>query len=126
MRTPWIERTTRRAIEHRRGQARYTAELPLLLERGVVAAGPREDPGVQAALAEGMIARGPAVQREQMRTWMAELLGIDLPEPDDCSGVTLKLRLKKVAVSIAYLSHARFRPFSCHLVVDCRSWLVAS
>ena len=45
--------------------------------------GPDDDPGVAAALAEGMIARGPAAQREQVRAWLVALL--------DAEGVTIAL-----------------------------------
>ena len=52
--------------------------------------GPDDDPGVAAALAEGMIARGPAAQREQVRAWLVALLDaegvtITLEEPTDWS-----------------------------------------
>jgi hypothetical protein len=33
--------------------------------------------------------------------------------------------LKMTAVSVAYLSHARFRNLDSRFVIDCRSWLVA-
>src|SRR5205823_11755560 len=36
--------------------------------------GPNDDPGLQAALAEGMIRRDAAFQREQMRAWLRDLL----------------------------------------------------
>ncbi len=36
--------------------------------------GPDDDPGVAAALEAGMIARGPAAQREQVRAWLVDLL----------------------------------------------------
>ena len=53
--------------------------------------GPDDDPGVAAALEAGMIARGPAAQREQVRAWLVALLGaegveIALPEPSDWTG----------------------------------------
>ena len=52
--------------------------------------GPDDDPGVAAALAEGMIARGPAAQRELVRAWLVALLdaegvAIALAEPTDWS-----------------------------------------
>jgi 1,2-phenylacetyl-CoA epoxidase catalytic subunit len=47
--------------------------------------GPDDDPGVRATLDDGMLARGPAAQREQMRAWLAGLIGVDLPEPEDWS-----------------------------------------
>ena len=53
-------------------------------------AGPANDPGFRAALELGMVARDPAYQRQQMRSWLAELLGaegvtISLDEPTDWS-----------------------------------------
>jgi 1,2-phenylacetyl-CoA epoxidase catalytic subunit len=52
--------------------------------------GPDDDPGVRAALELGMIDRGPAAQREQVRAWLVALLAaegveIALPEPSDWS-----------------------------------------
>jgi 1,2-phenylacetyl-CoA epoxidase catalytic subunit len=47
--------------------------------------GPSDDPGFAAALAEGMIGRDPAAQREQVRAWLADLVGVELPEPEDWS-----------------------------------------
>jgi 1,2-phenylacetyl-CoA epoxidase catalytic subunit len=52
--------------------------------------GPDDDPGVAAALEAGMIARGPAAQREQVRAWLVDLLAgegvtIALDEPADWS-----------------------------------------
>jgi 1,2-phenylacetyl-CoA epoxidase catalytic subunit len=47
--------------------------------------GPDDDPGAQAALAEGMFARSPSAQRAQVRDWLAGLVAIDLPEPQDWS-----------------------------------------
>jgi 1,2-phenylacetyl-CoA epoxidase catalytic subunit len=59
--------------------------------------GPAGDPGFRAALEAGMIARGPAYQREQMRVWLADLLGAEgvdltLDEPADWSGWDPTLR----------------------------------
>jgi ring-1,2-phenylacetyl-CoA epoxidase subunit PaaC len=53
-------------------------------------AGPDDDPGARAALALGMIGRGPAAQREQVREWLVALLGAEgvefaLAEPSDWS-----------------------------------------
>ena len=53
-------------------------------------AGPTDDPGFQAALAQGMVHRDPAQHREQVRAWLAELLAgegaaITLEEPSDWS-----------------------------------------
>jgi 1,2-phenylacetyl-CoA epoxidase catalytic subunit len=53
-------------------------------------AGPNDDPGFQAALAQGMVHRDPAQQREQVRAWLVELLAgegaaITLEEPSDWS-----------------------------------------
>jgi len=52
--------------------------------------GPDDDPGYREALADGMIARGPAEQREQVRAWLVALLAgegveIVLEEPADWS-----------------------------------------
>ena len=47
--------------------------------------GPAEDRGFAAAVADGMIARDPAGQREQVRGWLAGLIGLELPEPEDWS-----------------------------------------
>jgi ring-1,2-phenylacetyl-CoA epoxidase subunit PaaC len=59
--------------------------------------GPAGDPGFRAALDAGMIARDPAYQREQMRVWLADLLGAEgvdltLDEPADWSGWDPTLR----------------------------------
>jgi 1,2-phenylacetyl-CoA epoxidase catalytic subunit len=53
-------------------------------------AGPNDDPGFQAALAQGMVHRDPARQREQVRAWLVERLAgegveITLEEPSDWS-----------------------------------------
>jgi 1,2-phenylacetyl-CoA epoxidase catalytic subunit len=53
-------------------------------------AGPTDDPGFQAALAEGMVHRDAGQQREQVRAWLVELLageGVELAlqEPADWS-----------------------------------------
>jgi 1,2-phenylacetyl-CoA epoxidase catalytic subunit len=53
--------------------------------------GPADDPGMAAALAEGMIDATPAQQREAVRRWLTELLaaeGLDivLREPSDWTG----------------------------------------
>lgn len=52
--------------------------------------GPAEDPGVQAALALGMISSDAPAQRALMRTWLRELLAgegveLELSEPTDFS-----------------------------------------
>jgi len=52
--------------------------------------GPDDDPGVAAAIEAGMIGRGPAAQREQVRAWLVDLLAgegvtIALDEPADWS-----------------------------------------
>ena len=52
--------------------------------------GPDDDRGVAAAIEAGMIARGPAAQREQVRAWLVDLLAgegvtIALEEPTDWS-----------------------------------------
>jgi ring-1,2-phenylacetyl-CoA epoxidase subunit PaaC len=47
--------------------------------------GPADDDGFAAAVREGMIARDPAAQREQVRAWLAPLIGLELPEPVDWS-----------------------------------------
>jgi 1,2-phenylacetyl-CoA epoxidase catalytic subunit len=52
--------------------------------------GPAGDPGFRAALELGMIGRNPAHQREQVRSWLGDVLGaegvaISLDEPTDWS-----------------------------------------
>jgi 1,2-phenylacetyl-CoA epoxidase catalytic subunit len=47
--------------------------------------GPTDDPGFQAAVDNGMIARDPAAQRDQVREWLVALIGLELPEPEDWS-----------------------------------------
>jgi len=52
--------------------------------------GPDDDRGVAAAIEAGMIGRGPAAQREQVRAWLIDLLAgegvtIALEEPTDWS-----------------------------------------
>ena len=51
----------------------------------------QDDAGFRAAIDAGMVARDPAHQREQMRAWLAGLLGAEgvdltLDEPTDWSG----------------------------------------
>ena len=53
--------------------------------------GPGDDPGMRAALEAGMIRRDAAAQREQVRSWLVDLLAaegvaIELEEPADWSG----------------------------------------
>jgi 1,2-phenylacetyl-CoA epoxidase catalytic subunit len=53
--------------------------------------GPDEDPGIRAALADGLISEGPAAQRERVRAWATGLIAdegaeLDLPEPEDWTG----------------------------------------
>jgi ring-1,2-phenylacetyl-CoA epoxidase subunit PaaC len=53
--------------------------------------GPDDDPGYRHALAAGMVAVGPAGVRDQVRTWLDDLLSaegcqVPLPEPEDWSG----------------------------------------
>jgi 1,2-phenylacetyl-CoA epoxidase catalytic subunit len=52
--------------------------------------GPDDDPGFAAALDAGLIAEGPAAQRERVRAWAVELAGgqgveLTLREPEDWS-----------------------------------------
>jgi 1,2-phenylacetyl-CoA epoxidase catalytic subunit len=52
--------------------------------------GPNDDPGVRAAVERAMFHRDPAHQREQVRSWLVDLLvaegaTIALPEPTDWS-----------------------------------------
>jgi 1,2-phenylacetyl-CoA epoxidase catalytic subunit len=52
--------------------------------------GPADDPGTRAALEDGLFARDPAAQREQVRAWLVDLLAaegveIALEEPADWS-----------------------------------------
>jgi 1,2-phenylacetyl-CoA epoxidase catalytic subunit len=48
--------------------------------------GPDDDSGYAAVLGAGMVSRGPAEQREQMRAWLAGLVDLELDEPADWSG----------------------------------------
>jgi ring-1,2-phenylacetyl-CoA epoxidase subunit PaaC len=53
--------------------------------------GPDDDPGYRDALDERMVAVGPADVREQVRSWLEDLLSaegchVPLPEPEDWSG----------------------------------------
>jgi ring-1,2-phenylacetyl-CoA epoxidase subunit PaaC len=48
--------------------------------------GPDDDPGYAAAREAGMVSRGPAEQREQVRAWLAPLVDSELGEPADWSG----------------------------------------
>jgi 1,2-phenylacetyl-CoA epoxidase catalytic subunit len=53
--------------------------------------GPDDDPGYRAAVDEGLVAEGPAAQRERVRAWAVELAAgegveLELPEPEDWSG----------------------------------------
>jgi ring-1,2-phenylacetyl-CoA epoxidase subunit PaaC len=50
--------------------------------------GPDDDPGYREAIAEGLVAEGPAAQRERVRAWAVELargegVELELPEPTD-------------------------------------------
>ncbi|HEY6696267.1 MAG TPA: Phenylacetic acid catabolic protein [Solirubrobacteraceae bacterium] len=59
--------------------------------------GPDDDPGYREAVASGMIAVRPGSVREQVRTWLDELLftegcAVTLPEPEDWSGWDEKRR----------------------------------
>ena len=52
--------------------------------------GPDDDPGIRAALEEGLISEGPAAQRERVRAWAVALAAqegveLELPEPEDWS-----------------------------------------
>jgi phenylacetate-CoA oxygenase PaaI subunit len=52
--------------------------------------GPDEDPGYREAISARMVATGPAEVREQVRTWLNDLLrregcDVPLPEPEDWS-----------------------------------------
>jgi 1,2-phenylacetyl-CoA epoxidase catalytic subunit len=48
--------------------------------------GPDDDPEFAAALDAGEVSRGPAEQREQVRSWLAALVALELDEPEDWSG----------------------------------------
>jgi len=53
--------------------------------------GPADDPGVAAAVANGMLGADAAAQRDQVRRWITDVLEaegveVDLPEPTDWSG----------------------------------------
>jgi len=59
--------------------------------------GPDDDPGYREAVASGMIAVRPGSVREQVRTWLDELLftegcAVTLPEPENWSGWDEKRR----------------------------------
>ena len=52
--------------------------------------GPADDPGVRAAVEQGMLRHDPDQQRERVRAWLVDLLGaegvaISLDEPTDWS-----------------------------------------
>jgi ring-1,2-phenylacetyl-CoA epoxidase subunit PaaC len=47
--------------------------------------GPNDDPGLRAAVDEGVIARDAAAQREQVRAWLRDLIDVELAEPSDWS-----------------------------------------
>jgi ring-1,2-phenylacetyl-CoA epoxidase subunit PaaC len=48
--------------------------------------GPDDDPDFAAALEAGEVSRSPAEQREQVRSWLAALVDLELDEPADWSG----------------------------------------
>jgi 1,2-phenylacetyl-CoA epoxidase catalytic subunit len=82
----WAKRLCR--DEHRR-DALVAALLSTWQQAGRWT-GPDDDPGFAAVLDAGMVARGPAQQREQVRAWLVELLAaegvtIALEEPSDWS-----------------------------------------
>jgi 1,2-phenylacetyl-CoA epoxidase catalytic subunit len=54
--------------------------------------GPNDDPGLRAALDEGMLTRDAAAQRAMVRDWLRELLDVELAEPTDWSGWDPKRR----------------------------------
>jgi ring-1,2-phenylacetyl-CoA epoxidase subunit PaaC len=47
--------------------------------------GPNDDPGLRAAVDEGVIASDAAAQREQVRAWLRALIDVELAEPSDWS-----------------------------------------
>jgi ring-1,2-phenylacetyl-CoA epoxidase subunit PaaC len=47
--------------------------------------GPNDDPGLRAAVDEGVIASDAATQREQVRAWLRALIDVELAEPSDWS-----------------------------------------
>ena len=68
-----------------------TARLRETWEHAARWAGPAGDPGLQAAVDEGLVAHDAAHQREEVRAWAVDLLAgegvsITLPEPTDWSG----------------------------------------
>jgi ring-1,2-phenylacetyl-CoA epoxidase subunit PaaC len=83
----WARRLCRSGEPER---ARLLGRLAETWEQAGRWAGPDDDPGAGAALAQGMISIGPSRQRAMVRDWLVALLGdqgvtIALPEPTDWS-----------------------------------------
>jgi ring-1,2-phenylacetyl-CoA epoxidase subunit PaaC len=83
----WAKRLCRSGDPER---ARLLQRLAETWEQAGRWAGPDDDPGTGAALAQGMISLGPSRQRAMVRDWLVALLGdqgvtIALPEPSDWS-----------------------------------------
>lgn len=78
----------------RSGEGERTTLLDRLQETWAHAGrwlGPANDPGYAAALEHGMVGESQTVQRERIRTWLAELLGAEgvslpLEDPTDWAG----------------------------------------
>jgi 1,2-phenylacetyl-CoA epoxidase catalytic subunit len=79
------EAWARRLCRSEDGREALLARLTAMWEEAGRWIGPDEDPGYAAALEAGEVRRGPAEQREQMRTWMAGLVDLRLDEPEDWS-----------------------------------------
>jgi 1,2-phenylacetyl-CoA epoxidase catalytic subunit len=79
----WAKRIGRDALEPRLRET--WAQVGLWL-------GPNDDPGLQAALSEGMISRDATGQRAMVRDWLRDLLDVELDEPQDWSGWDPKRR----------------------------------
>jgi hypothetical protein len=83
----WARRLCRSGDAQR---AAFAAALRETGEHATRGGGPADDPGVRAAVQEGLLDRDMAEQREQVRSWAqallaAEGLEVALPEPVDWS-----------------------------------------
>lgn len=68
----------------------FVARLRQTWEHAARWAGPRDDPGVAAAVASGMLQADATAQRERVRRWLRDLLAsegvaVELPEPTEWS-----------------------------------------
>lgn len=83
----WAKRLCRTSEPEREA---FLARLRETWEQAGRWSGPSDDPGYAAMLEVGMVNRGPAEQREQVRAWLAALLAgegveLTLDEPSDWS-----------------------------------------